>query len=75
MINVAVIGTGYIGPVHIEALRRINGIAVKGVTDANPDLAKRTAARYNIEKVYKDVLADPSIHVIHACAPTVCTTR
>ncbi len=72
MINVAVIGTGYIGPVHIEALRRISGIAVKGVTDTNLELARRTAEKYNIEKVYGDygeILADPSIHVIHTCAP------
>ena len=72
MINVAVIGTGYIGPVHIEALRRISGITVKGVTDANPELARRTAEKYNIEKIYRDyteILADPSIHVIHTCSP------
>lgn len=72
MINVAVIGTGYIGPVHIEALRRISGITVKGVTDANLELARKTAEKYNIEKVYKDyteILADPSIHVIHTCSP------
>ena len=72
MINVAVIGTGYIGPVHIEALRRISGITVKGVTDANPELARKTAEKYNIEKVYRDyteILADPSIHVIHTCSP------
>ena len=72
MINVEVIGTGYIGPVHIEALRRISGIVVKGVTDANSELARKTAERHNIEKVYKDyteILADPSIHVIHTCSP------
>jgi predicted dehydrogenase len=72
MINVAVIGTGYIGPLHIEALRRINGITVKGVTDANPALAKKTAERYNIEEIYadyKEILADPSIDVIHTCTP------
>jgi predicted dehydrogenase len=72
MINVAVIGTGYIGPVHIEALRRISGVAVKGVTDANADLARKTAEKYNIEKVYADyreALADPSIHAIHTCSP------
>ena len=34
MVNVAVIGTGYIGPIHIEALRRVSGVHVKGVTDA-----------------------------------------
>ncbi len=72
MISVAVIGTGYIGPVHIEALRRISGVAVRGVTDANPELARRTAERYNIEKVYQDyreILDDPGIQVVHVCAP------
>jgi predicted dehydrogenase len=72
MVNIAVVGTGYIGPVHIEALRRISGITVKGVMDANRDLAARTAERYNIEKVYADfseVIADPGIDVIHTCAP------
>ena len=54
MINVAVIGTGYIGPVHIEALNRIGGVKVKAVTDANLEFAQRTAAKYNIETVYKD---------------------
>jgi predicted dehydrogenase len=72
MVNVAVIGTGYIGPLHIEALRRIGGVAVKGVCDANRDLAKRAAERYGIERVYTDwqeVVADPSIHVVHVCSP------
>jgi predicted dehydrogenase len=72
MINVAVIGTGYIGPVHIEALRRISGVVVKGVTDANRELARKTAEKYNIEKVYGDyqeVLDDPSIDVVHTCSP------
>ena len=72
MINVAVIGTGYIGPLHIEALRRITGVAVRGVMDANAELARRTADRYNIETVYPDfaaVLADRSVHVIHTCTP------
>jgi predicted dehydrogenase len=72
MINVAVIGTGYIGPVHIEALRRISGVNVKGVTDANLDLARRTAGRYNLEKVYdawQEVIEDPQIDVVHVCSP------
>ncbi|NQT93547.1 MAG: Gfo/Idh/MocA family oxidoreductase, partial [Lentisphaerae bacterium] len=72
MIKVAVIGTGYIGPVHIEALRRISGVQVAAVVDANIDLARSTAQRYNIEKAcadYKEVLKDPGIDVIHNCTP------
>jgi len=72
MIKVAVIGTGYIGPVHIEALRRISGVKVEAVVDTNIDLARGTAKRYNIDKAcedYKEVLKDSSIDVIHNCTP------
>lgn len=72
MINAAVIGTGYIGPVHIEALRRISGVTVRGVCDANPELAQRTAENYNIDKVYRDyreALADDLVEVVHICSP------
>ncbi|MBN1672914.1 MAG: Gfo/Idh/MocA family oxidoreductase [Kiritimatiellae bacterium] len=72
MINIAVVGTGYIGPVHIECLSRISGVKVVAVVDANLELARKTAARYNIEKTledYRDVLKDPDIHVIHNCTP------
>jgi predicted dehydrogenase len=72
MITAAVIGTGYIGPIHIEALCRLGGVKVKGVCDVNRDLAERVAARYNIEKVYTDwqeVINDPSVQVVHICSP------
>lgn len=35
MINVGVIGTGYIGPIHLEALRRVEGVRIKAVCDIN----------------------------------------
>jgi predicted dehydrogenase len=72
VINATVIGTGYIGPVHIEALRRLNGVTVRGVADANVELARKTAERYNIAEVYRgweEVLADPEVQVVHICAP------
>jgi predicted dehydrogenase len=72
MIRVGVIGTGYIGPIHIEALKRIGGVKVRGVTDANRSLAEQTAEKYNVEKVYSDyreMLDDPSIDVVHTCSP------
>jgi predicted dehydrogenase len=72
MINAAVIGTGYIGPLTIEALRRLGDVKVKGVCDANMELARRIAAKYDIEKVYADwqeVVEDASIDVVHTCSP------
>ena len=40
--------------------------------DANLDLARKTAEKFNIEMVYddhKEILADPSINVIYTCSP------
>jgi predicted dehydrogenase len=72
MIHVGLIGTGYIGPIHIEALNRLSGVRVKALTDVNQDLARRTADRYNVAQVYPDadaLLDDPDITVIHNCTP------
>ena len=39
----AVIGSGFIGTVHIEALRRI-GVNVVGLLEASPEIGARRAA-------------------------------
>ena len=72
MIKVGLIGTGYIGPIHLDALARIGGVQVKSVVDVNLDLARKAAADFNIEKTgsdYKDLIKDPEIDVIHNCTP------
>ena len=38
-IKVGLIGTGYIGVVHLEMLRRLGGVEVVAVADPNEDLA------------------------------------
>ncbi len=72
MHQVAVIGTGYIGVVHLEQLLRLPNIKVIGITDANPALAADVARRFGVPRVYPDagaVLADPAVTVIHTCTP------
>ena len=72
MINVGVIGTGYIGGVHIDALSRIGGVKVKTLSDLNKDFAAATAAKFNIPNVcsdYREIIKDPGIDVIHNCTP------
>jgi len=70
--RVAVIGTGYIGAVHIEQLMRLPNVIIAGIADKNSNLASETDRRYNIGKIYKDaaeVIADRTIDVIHNCTP------
>ena len=72
MITVGVIGTGYIGPVHLEALRRLEGIRVKAVCDVNLALAQQTAKRFDIPYAFDSherILNDGEIDVIHNCTP------
>ncbi len=70
--KVAIIGTGYIGVVHIEQLMRLPNVEVVGIADKNTKLASQLAEKYGISKVYNDAgeaLADDSIDVIHNCTP------
>ena len=50
----ALIGGGFIGPVHAEALRRI-GVAVVGLLGSSPARARPTAERLGIGRVYDDL--------------------
>ncbi|MBQ9921144.1 MAG: Gfo/Idh/MocA family oxidoreductase [Clostridia bacterium] len=71
-INVGIIGMGYIGESHIEALRRIGICSIAAIADTNYSLALSKAELYGIEKVYKtvdEILADENIDVIHNCTP------
>ncbi len=52
-IQAAVIGSGFIGPVHVEALRRA-GIPVVGILDADPQRSREAAARLQLPKAYAE---------------------
>ena len=72
--KVGLIGTGYIGLVHLEILRRLAGIEVLAVADTNRELAAAAANKLNIPKVYPgadELIADREIDVVHNCAPNV----
>ncbi|MEI6916565.1 MAG: Gfo/Idh/MocA family oxidoreductase, partial [Armatimonadota bacterium] len=71
--RVVVIGTGYIGVVHIEQLMRLPNVEIVGIADKNRDLSSSVAARYNIAKTYDSAelaIADPTVDVIHNCTPS-----
>ena len=71
-IRAAIFGTGFIGPAHVEAARRLGGVEFVALAEAGQDLADRKAAALGIPRGYGDyreVLADPGIEVIHNCTP------
>jgi predicted dehydrogenase len=71
-IKAGIIGTGFIGPAHVEALRRLGFVEVAAVAERGQDLAERKAKELSIPKAYGDyrqLLADPEIQVVHNCTP------
>lgn len=78
-LRAAVVGTGFIGPVHVEALRR-NGIEVVGIVGATAEGAARRAEQLRIPAGYGSIEAllvatDPDcVHITtpnHLHAPMV----
>ena len=71
-LQVGIIGTGYIGPAHIEAVRRLGDIQVVALAEANQGLAEEKAEKLGIAKAYSDyqeLLLDKDIEVVHNCTP------
>ena len=70
-IGVGVIGTGFMGVAHTEALRRL-GLDVVGIVGSSPERAKTKAATHPLPPVYEsvtDLLADPRVVSVHVTSP------
>lgn len=72
MIQVGIIGTGFIGPAHIEALRRPGNVSVVALCDSSLEKAQEKARALNVPHAYGSVealLAHPGLQVVHNCTP------
>src|SRR5205823_9338526 len=70
-IGVAVVGTGFIGVVHVEALRRL-GVQVHGIVGSSHARAAERAAGLNLPPAYETfeaMLGDPRVDVVHVTSP------
>jgi predicted dehydrogenase len=71
-INTGIIGIGYIGGAHIEAIKRLGYPNIAAVVVRNEAKAKEICENFGIPKYftnYQGMLADSSIDVIHNCTP------
>ena len=72
-IGVAVVGAGFIGPVHVEALRRL-GLPVRGILGCDAAESQRAMKALGLPKAYAsldEVLADASVQSVHLAVPNV----
>src|SRR5579863_899695 len=71
-IRTAIFGTGFMGRVHLEAVRRVEFVDAVAIAGRNADAARRLGAGFaiaTIESDYRKILSDPTIDAVHVCTP------
>ena len=72
MKTVVVAGTGFIGQVHVEALRRLGNVRVQGVLGSSREKSEAVAQRWGLARAYGDlreVLDDRDVDAVHIATP------
>jgi predicted dehydrogenase len=70
-IGAAVIGTGFIGGVHVQMLRRL-GVQVRGVLGSSSERGAEAAQAMGVGHAYAsldDLLADDTVDAVHVTSP------
>jgi predicted dehydrogenase len=71
-LRTAVIGTGFMGRVHLEALRRVEFVDIVAIAGRELASAKRLGAGFGVETAvedYRELLDDATINAVHICTP------
>jgi predicted dehydrogenase len=71
-IRTAIFGTGFMGRVHLEAVRRLEFVEAAAIAGRNVEAARHLGAGFFIPTIatdYRDVLRDPAIDAVHICTP------
>lgn len=71
-VKTAVIGTGFMGKVHSEAIRRLGVVDIVAVVANTKEEAAGFGRSIGVERTgddYKAVLADKEIEAVHVCTP------
>jgi predicted dehydrogenase len=71
-LKTAIFGTGFMGRVHLEAVRRVENVEAVAIAGRNAEAAKKLGAGFGISTTttdYREVLRDPAIDAVHICTP------
>jgi predicted dehydrogenase len=71
-IRTAIFGTGFMGRVHLEAVRRVEFVEAAAIAGRNESGAKRLGAAFSLPAItcdYLDILRDSTIDAVHVCTP------
>ena len=71
-LKTAIFGTGFMGRVHLEGVRRVENVEAVAIAGRNAEAAKKLGAGFGISTTttdYREVLRDPGIDAVHICTP------
>ncbi len=71
-LRTVVFGTGFMGRVHTEGIRRLGNVEVVAIAASSEEKARKFADELGVEGAtgdYHTLLADPSIDAVHICTP------
>ena len=72
-LRVGLVGFGFIGPHHLDAIRRLGFADVAAIATSSASSARAKAGHYFVPRAYDDwrqLIADPDIDVIDVATPT-----
>src|SRR5690242_18373070 len=68
-----IIGAGFVGPHHIDAVRRLGFVEIAALAGANLEAARRQATQLFVPRPYgsyEELIADPTPDVVDIATPT-----
>jgi predicted dehydrogenase len=70
-LRAAIIGLGFVGRAHLEALRR-RGIPIQGILGSSPERTREACQALSLDHAYgslDELAKDKSVDVVHVCTP------
>jgi predicted dehydrogenase len=71
-LKAAVLGTGFVGRVHMEGILRTGFVELYGIAEPQIEMARKLGQEYRVPKIvgdYRELLADPELDAVHVCTP------
>ncbi len=71
-IKAGIIGTGFVGPMHVEAVRRLGFAEMAALAEVDAGTARAKGDQLSIAVThgdYRELLANPEIEIVHICTP------
>jgi predicted dehydrogenase len=74
MLKTAIIGTGFMGKVHTENLRRLGSVEIAALAGSSVERAREFGKSIGVSRTtgnYEELLEDPTIDAVHVLTPNV----